>query len=1103
MASRGNNNDDTDQMVPEDKSTDVKSIQSHYLRCPSPSRFSVISDTDTESIFMEPIHLSSAVAARKIINEELKPRVVRVDPVPESMLESAEQLMVEDLYNRVKDMMDDTSSYNTPCVLDIQRAMVHDRLGAPFNPVDEVWPNIFIAEKTVAVNKSRLKRMGITHILNAAHGTGVYTGIDFYEDMNIQYQGIEVDDFPYADISPHFRTAAEFLDEALLTHKGKVLVNSVMGISRSVILVASYLMIFHHMTIMEALQTLRKKRPICPNEGFLKQLRQLNEALLQERDGDDHSDTLSQCSVIETHTHQEGEESILGAKAHSIFVEEEDGESEMSSVPPITQRYALTEQNKQREDQAPTLPNEQKVDDDTERMIHEWQQRNEKYQSEDWWQAQLMSEDEESFLGRSCHLPEDLESVSSVDIQALKEQVWARGTGHHPRSGSISTEDSSYADRRKQRLREIEKQAANQYWDRGQGEGNKTGGKDKQEDEESALLSETSSLYSFCMKNKDTLTPLERWRVKRIQFGWNKKDIETKTKTNSNNGQENGEGENIKVPALEDVDLTAYQTWKLKQQKKLGAEKKNEIIELCRGQDSASAKKKQHREEILEHSQRTLGESQSMCSWGTESSLSGGSAPLCTVWPNMPDRSAGDDATSMVSMQSGHSSLSQVHSIQGQPLVPPLIPFQTAPQVPIVPLPNTQGPGSEVASLANIQNWISNVVTETVMQKQGELMAVGGNIPPAQANFVLSLGALSVGGRTLDDDKASILSGASNSRFLCQSKPESVLSAGLPRKGSHRGKITDTSVPLYSLFQDQVNLHKLDTMDKEIKSEMRSKMLTYEIQKIATDNKRSTLFKKKKPKEESDEDDEANKVGMTKTVSKYNLAPVHERLDKHSGLTWRPSSSSVERKKTSSNTDRWFSDIKTPSKYPESYRAESAKPWTSRTSSFGEQTTESSDFSIRRRESSLAMEQEHGRTSRFYPRAVEESSSSSQMEADGMNIESHIDPCSERPYHSKLRPAEDHLSNSLMESKSCRMRRSYTTELEEQEEEEEEEDYAVKRKFTHYSGYENGNTDINRGGEAEREKREEVPSYINRHRLRSRAQADEDLCDDIVTTCRT
>lgn len=73
----------------------------------------------------------------------------------------------------------------------------------------------------MAVNKARLKRMGITHILNAAHGTGVYTGEAFYAGMNIGYMGIEVDDFAESDISPHFRTCAEFLDEALLTHKGE------------------------------------------------------------------------------------------------------------------------------------------------------------------------------------------------------------------------------------------------------------------------------------------------------------------------------------------------------------------------------------------------------------------------------------------------------------------------------------------------------------------------------------------------------------------------------------------------------------------------------------------------------------------------------------------------------------------------------------------------------------------------------------------------------------------------------------------------------------------------------------------------------------------
>lgn len=78
---------------------------------------------------------------------ELKPRGLRTDTECPGMLESAEQLLVEDLYNRVREKIDDQSLFNTPCVLDLQRALIQDRQEAPRNEVDEVWPNVFIAEK--------------------------------------------------------------------------------------------------------------------------------------------------------------------------------------------------------------------------------------------------------------------------------------------------------------------------------------------------------------------------------------------------------------------------------------------------------------------------------------------------------------------------------------------------------------------------------------------------------------------------------------------------------------------------------------------------------------------------------------------------------------------------------------------------------------------------------------------------------------------------------------------------------------------------------------------------------------------------------------------
>ncbi|XP_061745855.1 serine/threonine/tyrosine-interacting-like protein 2 isoform X1 [Nerophis ophidion] len=893
-----------DQMVPncEEDNSPIQGIQSRYLRCSSPSlsmmsesRFSTVSGSDAASIFMEPIHLSSAVAAKKIISEELPPRGARPESIPESMLETADQLMVEDLYNRVKDMIDDRSPYNTPCVLDIQRAMVQERLEAPSRPVDEVWPNIFIAEKAVAVNKARLKRMGITHILNTAHNTGVYTGEAFYAGMGVHYMGIEVDDFVDADISPHFRPTAEFFDEALLTHRGKVLVISMMGVSRSAVLVASYLMIFQHMSIMEALTAIRKKRPINPNEGFLKQLRELNEDLMEERDDDD---TLSQCSVIDAHTrarifgdgseddtHEDGEQSMIEVKAHSIMMEEEeDGASVMSSVASSAAAEALRSGSIRLQENKPSRGAEEKtvlpeqvgsgegvVDEDgLDSMIHEWQRRNEQFQSEEWWEAQLNSDEEDSAPGMCADA--DVESVTSEDLRAMKERL--KRCNRRPPSDTTSTSScTSYSDLWKQRLREIEEQAAARYRKKDDEKGSESDitqeqeTKKKVEDEMESILSDTTSMYNFCKKNKEKMTPLERWRVKRIQFGFNMKDRE-----NGENGSvvddEKGDSVKAATPSFEDVNLTAYQTWKRKQQRRLGEENVDEILELSRGEDSTTVKRRQRREELLERSKKTLEESQSMCGWENESCVSGATIPLSAFWAGAgvtgPPTAIIDDNMSMLS--GGSSVISSVsHARSTKSMQSAALPSPITPVPPILPVPSVQVPGGEpMVNLASIQNWIANVVSETIKQKQSEMSLP----PPSRAGSELSFAAASsvMSGRGGDDDKASMLSGASYSSAMSQARgpPSSVLAGGsFSARGSaldtRKNKITTTSVPLYSLFQDQVDLSKLNAMDKEIKTDMRGKMETYEKKKILEDNKRSTLYKKKKPKEDGDEEENQRK----------------------------------------------------------------------------------------------------------------------------------------------------------------------------------------------------------------------------------------------------
>lgn len=55
------------------------------------------------------------------------------------------------------------------------------------------------------------------------------------------------------------------------------------GVSRSATLVLAYLMIRHHMPLVEAIKTVKDHRGIIPNRGFLRQLVALDNALRLKR----------------------------------------------------------------------------------------------------------------------------------------------------------------------------------------------------------------------------------------------------------------------------------------------------------------------------------------------------------------------------------------------------------------------------------------------------------------------------------------------------------------------------------------------------------------------------------------------------------------------------------------------------------------------------------------------------------------------------------------------------------------------------------------------------------------------------------------------------
>ena len=138
-----------------------------------------------------------------------------------------------------------------------------------------IWQNVFVAvlgSQDVAAHLSILERYNVTHILNLASCVE-----NFYPEQ-FQYKYIKIEDYPEAQILPHFETAFEFINEGM--QSGCVLVHCNAGVSRSVTVVVAYLMKTKNMSLKQALDLVKTKRPtMCPNEGFQTQLQTYEDIL--------------------------------------------------------------------------------------------------------------------------------------------------------------------------------------------------------------------------------------------------------------------------------------------------------------------------------------------------------------------------------------------------------------------------------------------------------------------------------------------------------------------------------------------------------------------------------------------------------------------------------------------------------------------------------------------------------------------------------------------------------------------------------------------------------------------------------------------------------
>ncbi|KAJ8406739.1 hypothetical protein AAFF_G00296550 [Aldrovandia affinis] len=123
--------------------------------------------------------------------------------------------------------------------------------------------------RAIAQNRTALQKIGITHILNAAHSKQGSIGDQSFYGSKFVYCGIPADDSTHFDLNIYFRPAAEFIHKALKQTDGKILVHCIMGMSRSSTLVLAYLMLYHRLPLCNAIKKVIQKRAIYPNRNFL------------------------------------------------------------------------------------------------------------------------------------------------------------------------------------------------------------------------------------------------------------------------------------------------------------------------------------------------------------------------------------------------------------------------------------------------------------------------------------------------------------------------------------------------------------------------------------------------------------------------------------------------------------------------------------------------------------------------------------------------------------------------------------------------------------------------------------------------------------------
>ena len=135
---------------------------------------------------------------------------------------------------------------------------------------DEVLPGLMLASGKTVKNAAYMRELRVTHIINTA-SRDVWLPTEKLTNLGVELYQFHVDDVPSANISPYFRPAADLVRRAQQSG-GLLVVNCLVGLSRSATLLTAALMLLRHWSLARSLRALRLRRQVRPNLGFIQQL---------------------------------------------------------------------------------------------------------------------------------------------------------------------------------------------------------------------------------------------------------------------------------------------------------------------------------------------------------------------------------------------------------------------------------------------------------------------------------------------------------------------------------------------------------------------------------------------------------------------------------------------------------------------------------------------------------------------------------------------------------------------------------------------------------------------------------------------------------------